>query len=164
VKGPVTLEEAGSEEIAQAVNTLTDRVNSLEDQNTKLSRQVNELKEEKRKLRGRIDELEEEVKVAKGGRQPSSKLQIRDTEGKLSEEALKVMRKTRDGPVSDGMRTKDVKQLLSSLGYDRHRSTVIEFMKKLASDRQALVYRSANDSKSRTKHSRLIWDESKLEV
>jgi hypothetical protein len=150
VKGPVTLEEVGDEDVAQAINQLNDRVSELE--------------EEKRKLRGRIDELEEEVKVAKGGRQPSSKLQVTDSDGKLTEESLKVMRKTRDGAVSDGMRTKDVKQLLSSLGYDRHRSTVIEFMKKLASSRQPLVYRSANDSKSRTKHSRLIWDESKLEI
>jgi len=54
--------------------------------------------------------------------------------------------------------------MLASMGYDRHRSTVIEFMKKMARDRQALVYRSANSSKSTTKHSRLIWDDSKLEV
>jgi len=55
-------------------------------------------------------------------------------------------------------------EMLASMGYDRHRSTVIEFMKKMARDRQALVYRSANSSKSTTKHSRLIWDDSKLEV
>lgn len=150
MNGPITLEDAGDEDIAQAINQLNDRVTELEEQ--------------KRKLRGRIDELEEEVKVAKGGRQPSSKLQVRDSDGKLTEESVKVMRKTRDGPTSDGMRTKDVKEMLSSMGYDRHRSTVIEFMKKMARDRQALVYRSANSSKSTTKHSRLIWDDSKLEV
>ena len=102
MNGPITLEDAGDEDIAQAINQLNDRVTELEEQ--------------RRKLRGRIDELEEEVKVAKGGGQPSSKLQVRDSDGKLTEESVKVIRKTRDGPTSDGLRTTDGKERIASTG------------------------------------------------
>jgi TolA-binding protein len=146
VNGPITLEDAGDEDIAQAINQLNQFVTKLEEEN--------------RQQRERINDLEQQIKRLKGGDQPSEHLKVVDSDrGKLSVPASHIMAETKRGPKHDGLPTGEAMEVLKQQGYDRSRQAVLNFMKSVAEEVERIKYLSSHDNKNSRNCSRLVWND-----
>ncbi len=146
MNGPITLEDAGDEDIAQAIN--------------QLNQVVTELREQNRQQRERINDLEEQISSVKGGDQPSEQLRVLDTDrGKLSVAASHIMAETKRGPKHDGLPTGDAMEVLKQQGYDRSRQAVLNFMKSVAEEVKRIEYLSSHNKRNSRNCSRLVWND-----
>jgi len=125
--GPITLEDVGDEEVAEALNAIMQEMD---------------------RMNGRVDRLEKQLRRERGGSQPDSKLSVTKDNGTPSRLAAEVMSQVKQSSKRNPFDRNNLDDIFEEHGIDRTRKMKLNFMRKIASEFDKYHYRAGKGSRS----------------